>query len=305
MPSPPDSTRTRRSRVHTLLSSSAFKPYLKSLVANQRNDHLVLRLLARAVAEEPTACKMAHHPDLKEFLPLVREKRDELRRSELLGYAALYRAAGLNSEAHELAAMARTAIDSHLVKARAYESWHNPLSRGGITLGEALRSLKGLAGALQQEAVPLIIQLVENPRFKLRWDPFPGRTSMDVHDCIHIVLGRGLLPIDEAFVLGFTMGCTDRFSSLQQRAFLSVVRRFYPQDYRFTPDQEKVFQDAAALGFISDCRPLSEVDFTVFMDRPLSEIRKDLGIEEYLLRAYFQKERCRLPNNPASQRLLD
>jgi len=97
---------------------------------------------------------------------------------------------------------------------------------------------------------------------------------MDVHDCIHIVLGRGLLPIDEAFVLGFTMGCTDRFSSLQQRAFPSVVRRFYPQDYRFTPEQEKVFQDAAALGFISDCRPLADVDFEVFMDKLLNEVRK-------------------------------
>ncbi|MFM7817497.1 MAG: hypothetical protein ACKPGI_11080 [Verrucomicrobiota bacterium] len=305
MLSPSDSTRTRRGKIHTLLSASAFKPYLNSLVASPQNDHLVLRLLARAVAEEPTADKLAHHPELKEFLPLIREKRGEVRRSELMGYAALYRAAGLGSEARELAAMARTAIDSHLVKAKAYETWHNPLSRGAITLGEALRSLKGLQGALQQDAVPLIIQLVENPRFKMRWDPFPGRTSMDVHDCIHIVLGRGLQPIDEAFVLGFTMGCTDRFSSLQQRAFLSVVRRFYPQDYRFTPEQEKVFQDAAALGFISDCRPLADVDFEVFMDKPLNEVRKDLGVEEYLLRAYFQKERDRLPNDPAAQRLLD
>ena len=58
---------------------------------------------------------------------------------------------------------------------------------------------------LCQEDVPLIIKLVENPKYftsKL----FTGAVDLFTHDCIHVLLGRGLLPKDEAFVIGYTMG---------------------------------------------------------------------------------------------------
>ena len=47
----------------------------------------------------------------------------------------------------------------------AWRAWHVPLSRAEITLAEAYRSLQSVG--MSQRDVPLIVQLVENPRFDL------------------------------------------------------------------------------------------------------------------------------------------
>src|SRR4249919_2256821 len=85
--------------------------------------------------------------------------------------------------------------------------WHIPLSREDLTLRQAHEELAVLG--LKQADVPLIVQLVENPRFDFPGlDIFHGATGLQAHDRIHVLLGRGLLPKDEAFVIGFTMGST-------------------------------------------------------------------------------------------------
>ena len=90
-----------------------------------------------------------------------------------------------------------------------WRTWHVPLSKGEMTLTDAHRTLQPIA--MQQRDVPLIVQLVENPRFDLPGiEIFSGATDLRKHDYLHILLGRGLLPKDEAFVLGFTMCSTNR-----------------------------------------------------------------------------------------------
>src|SRR5262245_56769531 len=92
---------------------------------------------------------------------------------------------------------------------RKVREWFVPLACGDRTLGEARRTLAEIG--LAQSEVPYMVRLVENPRFDLPLvDSFHGATSLDTHDCIHILLGRGLLPKDEAFVIGFSMGSTGR-----------------------------------------------------------------------------------------------
>src|SRR5512132_4682412 len=96
-----------------------------------------------------------------------------------------------------------------------WREWRVPLSSGGQTLRAAQETLRPF-GADQRE-IPLIIQLVENPKYDLPGiDIFPGATDLHTHDMIHIVLGRGLLPKDEAFVIGFTMGSTDRLGATEE-----------------------------------------------------------------------------------------
>ncbi|ETW97720.1 MAG: hypothetical protein ETSY2_44115 [Candidatus Entotheonella gemina] len=110
---------------------------------------------------------------------------------------------------------------------------------------------------------------------------------------------------DEAFVLGFTMGSTNRVTTAEERLYTFFAKYLYPRGYRFTEEETHVYKDAVKLGFVSDCQPLSEVDYTPYLDWKLSDIRRELGVEEDLLRAYYGIEKRRYPKSPESQRLLD
>jgi hypothetical protein len=88
-----------------------------------------------------------------------------------------------------------------------YADWQIALSRSELTLRERLDSLAAV-GARQQE-IPLIVHLLENPKYRLPgMTLFHGAVNIEAHDRIHILLGRGLLTEDEAFIIGFTMGST-------------------------------------------------------------------------------------------------
>ena len=106
-------------------------------------------------------------------------------------------------------------------------NWFVPLSADQRTLRECHAELA--AFGLKQDDVPWLIQFVENPKYDLPGvEIFHGATDLETHDYIHILLGRGLLPKDEAFVLGFTMGSTDRVSTSEEKlfAFFWGGRRF-------------------------------------------------------------------------------
>jgi hypothetical protein len=182
--------------------------------------------------------------------------------------------------------------------------WHIPLSRGALTMREGLVELSALG--LKQDEVPFLVQLVENPRYDFPGlELFSGAVDLATHDRIHLLLGRGLLPKDEAFVIGFTMGSTDRVGQSEERLFGFFAKYLYPKAYRFSDDDLRVFRDAVRLGFVSDSQPLSEADLERVADLPLREARQALGIEEDLLRAYFAIERRRYPGSFESARLLD
>ena len=190
-----------------------------------------------------------------------------------------------------------------LAQPDAWRRWHVPLSRSKITLAAAYDSLRSIA--MRQREVPLMVQLVENPRFDLPGvEIFSGATNLRTHDYLHILLGRGLLPKDEAFVLGFTMGSTNRVGSVEETLFTLIARYLYPKSYRFDDEDVAVYKDAVRLGHISDCKPLAEVRFGPMMEWSLHRIRKAVGVEEDLLRAYYNVEAKRYPRSVESQRLL-
>ena len=184
-------------------------------------------------------------------------------------------------------------------QALAYAEWHIPLSRRNMTLREAADNLARVGAA--PEDIPLMVRLAENPRYNL----FHGAVDLKTHDYIHAVLGRGLLAKDEAFVIGYTMGSTNRLSATEEKLFTLVAERLYPGIFRFSREDVRVFRDAVRLAFVSETPALNQVDYSRFLDRTLGDIRQELHIDEALLRAYFTIEMRRYPGSLESQRLLD
>lgn len=181
--------------------------------------------------------------------------------------------------------------------------WFIPVSCGGMTLREANASLDAIRAS--QEDIPFLVQMVENPAYDIPiLDVFHGATDLQTHDFLHIVLGRGLLPKDEAFTIGFTMGSTDKVSASEEFLYGVFAKYFYPRAYRFTDEDLRVFKDAVRLGFVSDCCSLAQADYSSHVDLTIDEVRAALGVEKSLLRAYYAIEKRRYPDSFESQRLL-
>jgi hypothetical protein len=188
-------------------------------------------------------------------------------------------------------------------KAITWRDWIVPLSEETMTMREILEQSSHLRAG--QDDIPLIIQLVENPKFDIPGiDLFNGAVDLETHDCIHVLLGRGMLPKDEAFVIGFTMGSTNRVTSTEERLFSLAAKYLYPGPYKFSDDEIEVFKDATRLGFVSDCEPLSEVNYDQYMDMPVGQIRERIGLESDLLKAYYRIEKNRYPMDKASSRII-
>lgn len=184
-------------------------------------------------------------------------------------------------------------------EATNYRNWFIPFAQDDITLREGLASLKKLGAP--EEDIPFIIRLIENPE---GLGIFPGSVNLHQHDCIHLVLGRGLLPKDEAFTIGFTMGSTKHMTTWDEKAFSWICNHCYPDIYRFTQEDSEVFRDAVRLGSISRCKRLDQVEFVLMMDKTLKQIRKEIGLEAELINAYFSVEKNRYPRAKESQRLI-
>ena len=186
---------------------------------------------------------------------------------------------------------------------QGWREWLVPIAEESATLRQLLADSAHLKAG--QDAIPLIIQLVENPRFDIPGiELFNGAVDLHTHDCIHILLGRGMLPKDEAFVIGFTMGSSNRVSMTEEKLFAWVSKYLYPGPYRFGREDIEVFKDAVRLGYVSDCQPLAGVDYDRLMDMPLKEAREHIGIEADLLEAYYRIEKRRYPDDRASCRLV-
>ncbi len=177
-------------------------------------------------------------------------------------------------------------------------NWHHPLSKGSNNLKTVLDGMKEFK--LAQQDVPLIIKLTENPKYftsKL----FTGAVDLFSHDCIHVLLGRGLLPKDEAFVIGYTMGSGKKMSRWRRNLFLWICKYLYPEGYKFTEEERYIFYSGVMAG--SRCSAdLSKVQFDKLQNMKIDYIRKLLDIDKELLKCYYCTEK-RLFDGKESQRL--
>jgi hypothetical protein len=168
------------------------------------------------------------------------------------------------------------------------------------TLGEELCRMEPFK--LEPSEVPLIIRLTENPKYDL--GIFPGSVSLYSHDCIHIILGRGVLVKDEAFVIGFTMGSTKRIGVLREGLFCILTKHFYPDGYKFTSQDLIVYKAGLTIASSMDCEDLSKMDFKKYENWRLPRIRKKIGVDCKTLRYYYYLEKQMFPHCTESQRLL-
>ena len=183
-------------------------------------------------------------------------------------------------------------------RVEAASDWHHPLSEGSILLYKVLDTMQEFK--LDQSDIPLVIKLTENPKYftsKL----FTGAVDLFSHDCIHVLLGRGLLVKDEAFVIGYTMGSGKKMSRWRRNLFLSVTKYLYPEGYKFTEEERYIFYSGVMAG--SQCpTDLTKVNFKELLDYKVQGVREKLGVDRELLKCYYCTEK-KLFKDKESQRL--
>lgn len=177
-----------------------------------------------------------------------------------------------------------------------WRDWNPGLENDAKTLREIHATLPGV----DPEEVSMLVRIFENPKSPFA---FKGAVTLERHDCIHILLGRGLLNQDEAFVIGFTMGTSKSISAAETEVFKLVARYLYPKNYRFTDREAKVYEMGLKRG--KECRVEKIYDFPFedYMDWKLGDLRAFIGINKDKLRVLYRKEQKLFPESKASKRL--
>jgi hypothetical protein len=135
-------------------------------------------------------------------------------------------------------------------------------------LDNAAHSLASVYHSMPKDApgaIPWYVRLLENPK-----SPFALAGAIDLfgHDCIHAVLGRGLLPQDEAFVIGFTMGRAGACPRWHASLFRWCAEHLYAKPYRFSPPGARHRAELAARAVRTGSRALAPHRRNVIFPRP-------------------------------------
>lgn len=164
------------------------------------------------------------------------------------------------------------------------------------SLGSVLDTLP----ANRPEEIDQLVRLVENPE-----SPYalPGAVALGRHDCIHVLLGRGLLGPDEAFVVGYTMGAAAASIDAELLGtFKLIAKRLYPRHYRMDDADLFVFDLGYQLGARSPVR-IGEVPLETMRGERIDALRARAGVDVAALRAVYGAEHALFPASPASARL--
>ena len=158
------------------------------------------------------------------------------------------------------------------------------ISLDNLTVAEVIKSVQ----MDEQSDIPWIIRLLENPVSPIA---LPGDISLANHDSVHIILGRGVTLRDEAFVIGFTMGSDVRTNWFHLMIFKFFSTFIYPQKYRFNREHFKIFDLGFAYGRKSDIvKNINHIDFSLYQDRKISDIRNlfSISVDELRLLRQFE-----------------
>jgi len=170
---------------------------------------------------------------------------------------------------------------------KAAEAWNPSLLSSRKKLKSVLKEMDLFK--LRQENIPLIIKLVENPNYKTS-KLFGGAVDLFTHDCIHVMIGRGLLVKDEAFVIGYTMGSTKGMERWKRNLFMFVSKYLYPEGYKFGEEERFVFNMGVKAGSLCST-DLSQINFKKYLNKQIGTIRKELKIDVDFLKTYYHLEK--------------
>ncbi len=179
-----------------------------------------------------------------------------------------------------------------------WQDWNPGLNNGHMILKEVYDTLPGFSA----EEITWHVKMFENPMSPIA---FSGAVELAPHDCIHILLGRGLLNQDEAFIIGYTMGTNKDLSRWQIWAFKKIARYFYPKPYKFRPGDEIAYNLGVGKGLESKVKNIQDVPLftSKYLDCTVEEVRTRLGVNVPELRAYYRKEQRLNPGTIESLRL--
>ena len=154
-------------------------------------------------------------------------------------------------------------------------------------------------GGLGQMEVPFIVRLFENPKSAIA---LPGAINLFNHDCLHILLGRGLWNQDEAFIIGFSMGNDVAAKSWHRSMFKLISSKFYGRDERFIVTDLIAYDIGYEYGKECVMKNIHNTNFGLYMHKEISETRCLLGISEERLLELRNRERLSILS-PSSDRL--
>ncbi|MEM7172163.1 MAG: hypothetical protein AAF530_18475 [Pseudomonadota bacterium] len=180
-----------------------------------------------------------------------------------------------------------------------WHEWKPGLMGDNLTLGEVMATMP----ASDAEEVPDVIRHYENPSSP--W-ALPGAVSLDRHDCIHVLLGRGLTVQDEAFVIGVTMGAASDITDGAVQCYEYVSTQLFPKPWQFSSKHLHAFR--LGLGFAQSNIPaldlhLIPLETSGYQDCRIDEIRRGLGLNRSVLRSYNAMETLLIPDSRSSRRL--
>jgi hypothetical protein len=138
-----------------------------------------------------------------------------------------------------------------------------------------------------QGSIPYLIWLLENPASPIA---LPGSVDLYGHDCLHLLLNRGVSSYDEAFVIGFTMGNSEEVEPHHLSTLKFCARFIYPPPFRFNKAHLKIFDLGAMYGRKVPHRNLHKVIFDDFAKETIGSLRTMFGISLSELKLLWDME---------------
>ena len=145
-----------------------------------------------------------------------------------------------------------------------------------LTLKQAVQNIILNNNGCNQSDIPWIVWLLENPESIIA---LPGKITLDNHDCLHVLLEKEFNLMDEAFVIGFTMGNDPKTNWLHLLIFKVFSRFIYPQDYRFDLKHLKAFDLGVGYGKKVTTKNINKIDFQKYQNKTVDELRSLLSIK--------------------------
>jgi hypothetical protein len=267
MPSPQDVVTQAMLQVHA-------EPELRGLSpsALQRLE----QILGQAIAAENEACMVA----------LWNATEGKERDAMVSRFGQIVHLAHRDLQGNPLQSNLQTAF---------WTCWYPGLETDELTVGSLLDTLPGLAA----DEVPAIIRAFENPDSPLK---LPGACTLEQHDVLHILLGRGLVDQDEAFVLGFTAQTAPDFSEADVQRY-RLAFSLYPEPYCIRGCDLLAFELGIEAARRMRLKKPLIIDLAQVRPRRVAEVRAEFGIDKGILYDIFAEERQKIAGTPWSHRL--
>lgn len=174
--------------------------------------------------------------------------------------------------------------------------WHPGLANDDQRLDSVIATLPGVG----DNEIPREVRELEDPAST---QALAGAVSLTWHDAIHVLLGRGLLDQDEAFVIGFTMGNASDFRDADAARMKHAFAHRYPEPFRVQGQKLHAFDLGIAAGQSTLVRDVALREKTLPKTALIRDWRQALGISTDHLRSVYGREQREIPGTLESARL--